>query len=216
MASRTEVLDATRDRARETRLALAHAAAALRPARPTPSAEHIRELTARVVGALFAAEIDDPQVVVKALDVALAGLAELREAGPSFGMDGAALDRMAGDLALPRRELARALSAPDLTVRVDAHSEHNFFSGFSGDIAEGGLFAATYEVLPEGAILRLGIELPGSTRIDTRAVVAWVRRAGQAGSEKPGMGLTLLDLDAHDRQAIGAFMAHREPLFHEP
>lgn len=181
-------------------------------------AEPLREALARVVGALYATEIGEAPVVRDALDRALEGLEALR-AGLADGegsiMAPSTLESLEGDLRLPRDALARALAAPDLIVAVNARSEHNFYAGFSGNLSEGGIFVATYEVLPEGRDLRVAIRLPQHPEIITRGVVTWTREANAGSGMSPGMGLALPDLEDDARRVIEEFMAHREPLFHE-
>lgn len=215
MPTRDEVVQASRGRAREARATLARASEQLRRA---AAPESVRRPLAATVGALYGAEIADPSVLLEALRRAIDGLRAVRAALPAqsgAGVDPAMLDRVATDLALPRREVERALAEADLAVRVDGKSNHNFYSGFSGGIDEGGLFVVTYDVRPEGTPLRVALELPGQAPIVARAEVDWVRHAEGRSDVRPGMGLRLLDLGDGERQAIAAFMARREPLFHE-
>ncbi|MFW6050171.1 MAG: PilZ domain-containing protein [Myxococcota bacterium] len=215
MASEQEVVQAALGRAREARTALAPAVRRLGDAE---APERLRRSLARLVGALYAAEIAEADVVRTALGEALDALHEVRSGarGAPQAEEALAHDllrRLESDLRLPLEALERAAAAPDLAVQVDQVSHHNFYAGFSGDIDEGGLFVVTYDVLPPGETLRVEIRLPQESPITTRAVVGWTR--GHTAGAEPGMGLRLLDLDGRAREAIQRFMARREPLFHE-
>lgn len=217
MASRAEVLAAAQGRAREVR-------AELDPlvrwvgSHPDDAPESLQAAIAHAIGALYATEDGEPAVVREALERAVEGLRELHarleEAPAALRPDRDRVDQLVADLALPQRELDRVLAEPDLTVRVDARSENNFYTGFTGTIDEGGLYVSTWDLRPEGTEIRVGIGLPGANAIVTRGVVAWVRETPGADGQ-PGMGLALPDLDAAARQAVTAFMQRREPMFHE-
>ncbi len=107
----------------------------------------------------------------------------------------------------------RAVRRVDLEVGIGFHSESNFYTGFSGDISEGGLFVATYDLLPVGTEVNLSFWLPDGQEVTTRGRVAWVRRA--QGEQPPGMGIRFVALSDEARDAIGRFVARREPIFHD-
>ncbi len=94
-------------------------------------------------------------------------------------------------------------------------SAANFFCGFAGGLADGGLFVDDFD--PEKPRVGDGAEVDvriAHRRIRARARVAWVRSdwAASDGSP-PGVGLTLLDLSEDDRALVEAFMQRRDPLF---
>ncbi|MFW5877072.1 MAG: PilZ domain-containing protein [Myxococcota bacterium] len=215
MTSREDVLQAALGRAREARSALEPVVERVDAASTAEVPEPLREALARVVGALYATEIGDASVVRDALDRALDGLETLRAGLDPSIVATSTLESLKGDLQLPRDALDRALAAPDLVVAVDGRSEHNFYAGFAGDLSDGGVFVATYEVLPEGHDLRVAIRLPKHPDIITRGVVTWTREANAGSGLSPGMGLALPDLEDDARRVIEEFMTHREPLFHE-
>ena len=120
----------------------------------------------------------------------------------------------------PRKEANDGLTPPpgtavDFYVRIRSESEANFYQGLA-DAAPAGVFVATYKSFPVGAIVALGIDLPGrSEPIFTSAVVRWLRERGEDGSMPPGMGLELLALSRKAREAIRAFATRRTPLFYD-
>lgn len=103
-----------------------------------------------------------------------------------------------------------------LDVDIGLHSETNFFSGFGDDISEGGLFVATYDLLPVGTQLSLSFVVPLGPQVNVRGRVAWIREAVTMNSElHPGMGVEFEDLDADGARAIQAFLHRRAPIFYE-
>ena len=95
-------------------------------------------------------------------------------------------------------------------------SESNFYTGFSDDISEGGLFVATYKLLPVGARLQVSFGLPSGEEIVAEAEVRWVRDpiAGEM-SLSPGMGVRFTSIAAEQLAAIRTFMLVRPPMFYD-
>src|SRR5690606_38943129 len=60
---------------------------------------------------------------------------------------------------------------------VEFNYETHFFAGLTLDISNGGLFIATYHLLPVGTPLSLSFQLPNETRLSVRGEVRWVRCA---------------------------------------
>ena len=114
---------------------------------------------------------------------------------------------------------ARSHSRHALAVEVTAQSETHFYTGFSQNISEGGLFVATYDTRPVGERFPVNFALPTSAApLKCMAEVAWVReyREGEdleTTGAVPGMGLRFLGLDDESRTQITAFLEQREPLF---
>jgi uncharacterized protein (TIGR02266 family) len=217
VTSRQDLIEAAIGRARDARAGLAPVQAALRQVEGA-EVEPVRRILARVVGALHAAEIGEVGLVQEALSEALGGLAELRGELPRLpghdALPGASnLDGMVRDLTVPRDAIARALAAPQITIPIDLSSENNFYTGFSGTLSDGGVFVATYDLLPEGTALQVEIRLTSERPIATLGIVEWVRQAH--GDVFPGIGLSLPELDAGEVEAIDRFMRRREPLFHD-
>lgn len=99
-------------------------------------------------------------------------------------------------------------------VEVNMTSENNFFSGFTSDLSEGGVFVATYEVLPVGTRVRFDFKL-GKGSLSCEGEVRWVREPSPyLDGVSPGMGLRFVDLPPQVERAINDFIAeHREAIF---
>lgn len=100
---------------------------------------------------------------------------------------------------------------------VGFHTESNFFTGYSGDISDGGLFIATWAPLPVGHEVALSFILPTGRQIDAVATVSWIRQPplDSTVTFQPGMGVVFSELSEADRQAVAEFIRQRTPLFHE-
>ena len=89
----------------------------------------------------------------------------------------------------------------EVSCDIGFHSETNFFAGFTGDLSDGGLFVATYDMLPVGTELTLSFVLPGGYPVTTRAKVRWTREARDDDPEfHPGMGVSFEDLEPMPRR----------------
>lgn len=106
-------------------------------------------------------------------------------------------------------------SSPRIAVEAELgfQSETNFFNGFSEDLSDGGLFIATYNVLPIGRELTVKFGLPEGREVTAEARVVWVREPH--GDVSPGMGVRFTDLDDEDHAAILRFMDERPPVFYD-
>lgn len=109
----------------------------------------------------------------------------------------------------------RASPRVQMQVTVDLTSSHNFFSGFSSNISDGGLFVATTNLVELGTMVDLSFSLPGSQRIAVHGVVRWVRQLTDGMPEAlPGIGVQFVELPADALQAITEFVGQREPIFY--
>ena len=103
------------------------------------------------------------------------------------------LEQKEGD---ERRRFPRA----NLKVFVGIDNEAKFFTGFSQDISEGGIFVATYDPLPLGQAVDLLFTLPDRYSIRTKGNVSWVRSVKDASTDiPPGMGIRFRDLTEEDK-----------------
>lgn len=104
----------------------------------------------------------------------------------------------------------------ELDVNIGFQSETNFYTGFSGDISDGGIFVATYDVLPQGTAITVSFVLPDGHLVHAQGRVRWIREPLAHDSDlQPGMGVAFEDLSGEDREAIHMFTSIREPLFHD-
>lgn len=101
-----------------------------------------------------------------------------------------------------------------LVTEIAMGSDSNFFTGFTNDVSNGGVFVATFELLPVGSLLDLSFALPGGARIAVRGEVRWVRELDAGDPDVfPGLGIGFVDLPPDAVRAIQAFTAKRDPLF---
>ncbi|MBX5484404.1 MAG: TIGR02266 family protein [Myxococcaceae bacterium] len=108
----------------------------------------------------------------------------------------------------------RAQSRVRMQAAVDLHSESNFFTGFSTNISEGGLFVATVQIPPIGTEVDLSFTLPKGQKIQVKGVVRWTREVNDRTPEIfPGVGIQFVGLDPQTAEVIHRFVAEREPMF---
>ncbi len=86
-------------------------------------------------------------------------------------------------------------------VRVDYGTVDAFFSEFTADVNEGGLFIETDQPKPPGTAVLLQFRIPGSdSPIKVRGRVVWT--SIERPAEVPGMGIEFENLDARARARI--------------
>jgi uncharacterized protein (TIGR02266 family) len=114
----------------------------------------------------------------------------------------------------PREEMRRTRRA-HIVTELNLHSGSNFYTGFTHDISEGGVFVVSYLSEAVGTTVTLDLGFPGGVGIHARGVVRWVREPRDYDDgEPPGMGIQFVDLDDEDRALIREFVENRAPLFH--
>jgi len=113
-------------------------------------------------------------------------------------------------------EERRAAPRVFLDAEVSFESESNFYTGFTSDLSDGGIFIATYNLRPVGTVIELSFGLPNGHVINAKGIVRWVRDPkDETLDAPPGVGLQFQDLKNEDRQAILDFVKAREPLFYD-
>ncbi len=113
---------------------------------------------------------------------------------------------------------APASSGPrvELEANIGATTESNFYVGFSGEIADGGVFVSTYEVLAKNTSVKVLVTLPGNFEFHAIGWVRFVRDPFDMNSEaEPGMGVQFESLDAKARELVLRFVRKRPPMFYE-
>ncbi len=101
-----------------------------------------------------------------------------------------------------------------LQANVDLYSDTNFYTGFSSDLSDGGIFVATCNILDEGTEVDIAFTLPGNCRIEARGIVRWLREFNdQHPDVAPGMGIEFVEMPDDSRHAVHAFTSKREPIF---
>ncbi|MFK7991805.1 MAG: TIGR02266 family protein [Sandaracinaceae bacterium] len=117
---------------------------------------------------------------------------------------------------IPMPDERRTSPRVEITVDISFGSDDNFYSGFSEDLSDGGLFVATYDLKPVGTVIELEFTLPDGHIVRTVAEVRWLRSPRDADSDmQPGMGMRFSKLAREDGEAIERFLAARAPLFYD-
>lgn len=99
---------------------------------------------------------------------------------------------------------------------IDIFSEHNFWTGLTMNMSEGGVFVATHKLLAVGAMVVVNLSLPGGETITTLGQVRWTREYSETNDASPGLGIQFMNLDARMLAAIRRFVANvREPILFE-
>ena len=62
-----------------------------------------------------------------------------------------------------------------IEANLGATTQSNFYVGFSGEIAHGGVFLATYEILPKDTSVTMLVTLPGGLEFECDGYVRFVR-----------------------------------------
>ena len=103
-----------------------------------------------------------------------------------------------------------------LEVEVSLTSENNFYTGFTHDISEGGVFVASHETLPLGTALSFSLKL-GRGVAHCKGVVRWVREPSPyLDGVPPGMGLMFEEVAPNVQKAINDFISgRRESIFYD-
>ena len=106
--------------------------------------------------------------------------------------------------------------AKEIEVNVGATTASNFYVGFSGEVSEGGVFYATYEVLPPGTPVKMLVTLPGGFEFRAEGVVHFVRDPMDLSMDsEPGMGIRFTQLSPDARALVLRFIRKRAPLFYD-
>jgi uncharacterized protein (TIGR02266 family) len=100
-------------------------------------------------------------------------------------------------------------------VGISVYSDHNFYTGFSLNLSEGGVFVATHNLVPVGSTVVLHMILPfDDVPVVTMAEVRWYRDYSEESDGPPGMGLKFVDIDPSSLEVVKRFVSTvREPLF---
>jgi len=121
---------------------------------------------------------------------------------------------------LVRKEVAphpsRVVPRIALEADIGYQSENQFYTGFSEDISEGGLFIATYDFKPIGTRISLTFTLPNGHVVMATGTVRWVREVNLlTPNVMPGMGIKFDELAVDDKSQIDQFLVTSSPMFFE-
>jgi uncharacterized protein (TIGR02266 family) len=90
--------------------------------------------------------------------------------------------------------------------------DSHFVAGLSQDLSKAAFFVATYQMLPIGTEVRVGLELPNGHAIEARGLVHWVEEHESAG-HRPGIGVLFTEIDSGAIAAIAEYCRLRPPLY---
>lgn len=108
-------------------------------------------------------------------------------------------------------------TAINFELQVDQDSEHNFYTGFTDNISEGGLFIATDQHIDLGTEISFKLELPTlSGHVHLKGAVRWVRYSDEPQDGSPnGVGVQFVELTPQVQSAIETFISRRESIFYD-
>jgi len=102
-----------------------------------------------------------------------------------------------------------------MEVAVDMSTEHNFYTGLTENISEGGVFIATRDPIPLGTEVKVKIRLPHNDPFELEGQVCWLREYNEFTDEMaPGVGVAFASLAEDARRAIENFIRERDPLLY--
>jgi uncharacterized protein (TIGR02266 family) len=211
---------------------------------PPPSVQEVMELIAKAIGALFAVQSSDPDepAHVAGVKQSMGYLSECLERLQDVDARGEAIDAatstVAQTLALlypvskvqekgplpsehpPTKPVpshpSRITQRINMEADVGFQSESQFYTGFTQDISEGGLFLATYDVKDIGSKIAVSFTLPDGHLVSSVGVVRWIREYNSLTPDThPGMGVQFSGLSDEDRHAIEGFLTQRPAMFYE-
>ena len=100
----------------------------------------------------------------------------------------------------------RVFRRKEFEVAVDLFSDNTFFTGFTENVSEGGLFIATGAPLDIGDELEIRLTMMGDAPRSHRVVVRWIRPAAGLGGLPAGMGVQFVDLTERERIRLQQFV----------
>ncbi|HEY0093349.1 MAG TPA: TIGR02266 family protein [Archangium sp.] len=120
-----------------------------------------------------------------------------------------------GNITIPEsKPLGARASRVRMQATIDMRSDSNFFTGFTTNVSEGGIFVATVQSVPRGTTVDLDFTLPGGRPMKVTGVVRWTREVNDKTPElMPGLGVRFSHLPPEVASAITDFVATREPMF---
>jgi uncharacterized protein (TIGR02266 family) len=117
--------------------------------------------------------------------------------------------------AVPRTEPVQRPRRRELSVKVGLEHGNYFFTGFSSNISETGLFVTTHQLLDVGSRVDMFFDLPDGHSVNCVAEVRWVRPFNPNDPDsQPGMGLAFATLNHDDRVLVDRYIARKDaPIF---
>ena len=115
---------------------------------------------------------------------------------------------------LPRIRMELNLS---FEIDLGRGSEHNFYTGLTDNISEGGLFISTSQVLDLGTKIKFPLAMPGMKEPEVvEGVVRWVRSDGRSDTNvPPGIGVQFTHISERLKTHINKYVKQNESIFYE-
>ena len=115
---------------------------------------------------------------------------------------------------LPRIRMELNLS---FEIDLGRGSEHNFYTGLTDNISEGGLFISTSQVLDLGTKIKFPLAMPGMNDPEVvEGVVRWVRSDGRSDTNvPPGIGVQFTHISERLKTHINKYVKQNESIFYE-
>lgn len=202
---------------------------------PPGDVQHVTALIAQALGSLFAVQSSEPEepAHVQGVRAAMAALSQCLERLQDVTVRGREIDAATGTIArtlailypisrvqergpLPSEPTAtkpiphdtrRSTERVGIEVDVGFASESQFYTGYTQDISEGGLFVATHDLKKIGTKMAVSFTLPDGYLVSAVGVVRWLREYNDLTDDiSPGMGVQFIDLSKDDRGAIEKFL----------
>lgn len=102
----------------------------------------------------------------------------------------------------------------ELEVNLGPVTESNFYSGFDGTLANGGVFVATYDTVPVDTEVALTLTLPGGYIAEAHGRVRFVRDVFDFDAHAdPGLGVQFEAITRDSLELIERFAQKRTPIF---
>jgi uncharacterized protein (TIGR02266 family) len=113
----------------------------------------------------------------------------------------------------------------ELSIEIGIDDHTNFYVGFSENVSVGGLFIATYRLMPIGTEVAVTFVLPDEFPVFVHGAVRWLREprdtntspanANAANADSPpGMGIEFAELGEAELTRIQAYINTRRPMFY--
>lgn len=111
----------------------------------------------------------------------------------------------------------RTVPRTSLRVEIDVYSAHNFWSGLTMNVSEGGVFVATHWHMQPGTMVIVDMNIPGESEpLIALAEVRWSRAFSSSSDNPPGIGLQFVHICDDALAKIRRFSERvRQPLLFE-
>ena len=107
----------------------------------------------------------------------------------------------------------------ELKFELDVNNEsaHNFYTGFTNNISEGGIFIVTQQLLEIGTPIKFPLSLPGMAVPEVvEGIVKWVRREDYITDQAPtGLGIQFNLISDDLKHRINDYIQQRESIFYD-